>query len=55
MRSKQTSAERMGRVHGAPTFITVRGIVHEPTTKLAMSRESYDVLLAAIAKARGVD
>ena len=41
------------RVHGAPTFITMRGIVHEPATKPAMSRESYDALLAATAKARG--
>jgi site-specific DNA recombinase len=37
----------------APTFIAVKGIVHEPTAKPAMSPGSRDALLAAIAKARG--
>jgi site-specific DNA recombinase len=36
----------------APTFIAVKGMVHEPTAKPAMSPESRDALLAAIAKSR---
>jgi len=36
----------------APTFFAVKGIVHEPTTKPAISPESRDTVLAAIAKAR---
>ena len=35
-----------------PNFIAVKGIVHEPTAKPAMSPQSRDALLAAIAKAR---
>jgi len=37
----------------APIFIAMKGVVHEPTGKPAMSPESRDALLAAIAKARG--
>jgi site-specific DNA recombinase len=37
----------------APTFVAVKGIVHEPAEKPTMSPESRDALLAAIAKARG--
>ncbi len=37
----------------APTFIAVKGIVHEPTAKSGMRPESRDALLAAIVKARG--
>jgi hypothetical protein len=37
----------------APTFIAVKGIVHEPTAKPTISPQSRDSLLAAIAKARG--
>jgi len=36
-----------------PHFAAVKGIVHEPTTKPAISPASRDTLLAAIAKARG--
>jgi len=36
----------------APTFIVVKGIVHKPTVKPAMSPQSRETLLAAIAKAR---
>ena len=36
----------------APSFVAVKGIVHEPTAKLAMNPETRDALLAAIAKAR---
>jgi ribosomal protein L30 len=36
----------------APTFVAVKGIVHEPAEKPTMSPESRDALLAAIAKAR---
>jgi hypothetical protein len=36
----------------APSFIAVKGIVHEPTAKPAMNPETRDGLLAAIAKAR---
>jgi site-specific DNA recombinase len=37
----------------APSFLAVKGIVHAPSTKPAMSPERRDALLAAIAKARG--
>ncbi len=37
----------------APSFVSLKGIVHEPTAKPAMSPETRDALLAAIAKARG--
>jgi hypothetical protein len=36
----------------APSFVAVKGIVHEPTAKPAMNPETRDALLAAIAKAR---
>jgi hypothetical protein len=36
----------------APTFIAVKGIVHEPIARPAISPESRNALLAAIAKAR---
>jgi site-specific DNA recombinase len=34
-------------------FAAVKGIIHEPTEKPAMSPERRDALIAAIAKARG--
>jgi site-specific DNA recombinase len=37
----------------APSFVAIKGILHAPCTKPAMSPERRDVLLAAIAKARG--
>ncbi len=37
----------------APSFVSLKGIVHEPTAKPAMSPETRDALLAAITKARG--
>jgi site-specific DNA recombinase len=37
----------------APSFSAIKGIIHEPTAKPAMSAESRDALLAVIAKARG--
>src|SRR6266436_4845880 len=37
----------------SPTFIAVKGILHEPAAKPAMNPASRDALLAAIAKARG--
>jgi site-specific DNA recombinase len=37
----------------APSFIAVKGIVHEPAGKPVMSPETRDALLGAIAKARG--
>jgi len=37
----------------APTFIAVKGIVRGPAAKHAMTPESRDTVLAAIAKARG--
>jgi site-specific DNA recombinase len=36
----------------APSFEAMKGIVHEPAAKPAMSPESRDALLAAVAKAR---
>jgi site-specific DNA recombinase len=37
----------------APSFVAIKGILHAPSTKPAMSPERRDALLAAIAKARG--
>jgi site-specific DNA recombinase len=37
----------------AASFVAVKGIVHEPAAKQAMSRETREALLPAIAKARG--
>jgi hypothetical protein len=37
----------------APSFAAVKGILHEPGAKPVMKPESRDVLLTAIAKARG--
>jgi hypothetical protein len=36
----------------APSFVAVKGIVHEPAAKPAMDPETREALLAAIAKAR---
>ena len=36
----------------APSFIAVKGIVHEPAAKPTINPETRDALLAAIAKAR---
>jgi hypothetical protein len=36
----------------AASFVAVKGIVHEPTARRALSPETRDALLAAIAKAR---
>jgi hypothetical protein len=36
----------------APTFVAVKGIVHEPAAKPTINPETRDALLAAIAKAR---
>jgi hypothetical protein len=37
----------------SPSFVAIKGILHAPSTKPAMSPERRDALLAAIAKARG--
>jgi hypothetical protein len=37
----------------APSFAAMKGIIHEPSTKLTMKPESRDASLTAIAKARG--
>jgi site-specific DNA recombinase len=37
----------------APSFSAIKGIIHEPVSKSAMSAESRDALLAAIARAPG--
>jgi hypothetical protein len=37
----------------APSFVAVKGIIHEPGAKPAMKAESRDALLIAIGKARG--
>jgi hypothetical protein len=37
----------------APSFVAVKGIVHQPAAKPTMTPEARDVLLAAVAKARG--
>ena len=37
----------------APSFVAIKGILHAPSAKPAMSPERRDALLAAIAKARG--
>jgi len=36
-----------------PSFAAVKGVIHAPSTKPAMTAETRDVLLLAIAKARG--
>jgi hypothetical protein len=35
-----------------PSFVAIKGIVHEPSAMIAMKPESRDALLGAIAKAR---
>jgi DNA invertase Pin-like site-specific DNA recombinase len=56
-RDEQTSSElattTLALPWAAPTFVAVKGIVHEPTAKPTISPQSRDSLLAAIAKARG--
>jgi site-specific DNA recombinase len=37
----------------APSFVAVKGIIHEPGAKPTMKPESRDALLIAVAKARG--
>ena len=37
----------------APSFVAMKGIIHEPSTKPTMKPESRDALLTAVAKARG--
>jgi hypothetical protein len=37
----------------APSFLAVKGIAHEPAARPAMKPDSRDVLLAAVAGARG--
>jgi DNA invertase Pin-like site-specific DNA recombinase len=37
----------------APSFVAVKGIVHQPAAKPTVTPEARDVMLAAVAKARG--